>query len=213
MDVSAAFLPSQRRNSAPGRAETPLCYPKAQMKDTGPVEARLQSILREYEHLLRHTVDRFCPQHLKSQRDDIEQEARIRLWKALKSGREISHITSYVYRVAATATIDAVRKAKSRREELTESTDDESSPTASSHNSAAPSPERTAQLREAVACVQQQLATLKPERGRAVGLYLQGMNSHEIAALLGWTEPRARNLLYRGLKDLRSKLSDSGIEL
>ena len=34
-------------------------------------------------------------------------------------------------------------------------------------------------------------------------LYLQGYGSAEIARLTGWTEPRARNLLYRGLADLR----------
>ena len=61
-------------------------------------------------------------------------------------------------------------------------------------------------------------------RRRAVGLHLRGFTSTEIAQLLGWTEPKARNLTHRGLKDLRElgvvthedggyRLSPSGTEL
>ena len=47
----------------------------------------------------------------------------------------------------------------------------------------------------------------------AVELYLQGMSSHEIADLLDWSEPKARNLIYRGLNDLRKDLRAEGIDL
>jgi DNA-directed RNA polymerase specialized sigma24 family protein len=53
---------------------------------------------------------------------------------------------------------------------------------------------------------------LSDNRRRAVGLYLEGMASQEIATLLGWSEPKARNLLYRGLSDLRAQLRAEGIE-
>jgi hypothetical protein len=29
---------------------------------------------------------------------------------------------------------------------------------------------------------------------------------------MGWSEPKARNLVYRGLKDLRGELRSAGIE-
>ena len=38
------------------------------------------------------------------------------------------------------------------------------------------------------------------------------MTTDEIADLMGWSEPKARNLVYRGLKDLRKALRDAGIE-
>jgi DNA-directed RNA polymerase specialized sigma24 family protein len=38
------------------------------------------------------------------------------------------------------------------------------------------------------------------------------MTSDEIADLMGWSRPKARNLVYRGLKDLRGKLRRAGIE-
>jgi DNA-directed RNA polymerase specialized sigma24 family protein len=44
-------------------------------------------------------------------------------------------------------------------------------------------------------------------------LHIQGCNAGEIAKVLGWTEPKARNLLYRGLNDLRTALVKEGVEL
>ena len=46
----------------------------------------------------------------------------------------------------------------------------------------------------------------------AVGLHLEGLTTHEIADLLGWNEPKARNLVYRGLNDIRRCLKEAGIE-
>jgi DNA-directed RNA polymerase specialized sigma24 family protein len=60
--------------------------------------------------------------------------------------------------------------------------------------------------------VQVVFARLPDDRRRAVGLYLEGFTSQEIAHLLAWSEPRARNLTYRGLKDLRQQLRAEGIE-
>jgi DNA-directed RNA polymerase specialized sigma24 family protein len=53
---------------------------------------------------------------------------------------------------------------------------------------------------------------LPDNRRRAVGLHLEGLTSQEIADLLGWSEPKARNLVYRGLKDVREQLQAEGID-
>ena len=45
-----------------------------------------------------------------------------------------------------------------------------------------------------------------PESRRpAVRMYLAGYSREDIAELMGWTEAKTRNLLYRGLDDLRRK--------
>lgn len=49
------------------------------------------------------------------------------------------------------------------------------------------------------------------ERRPAVRMYLAGYPREEIAELMGWTEGKTRNLLYRGLADLRARLTELGI--
>jgi RNA polymerase sigma-70 factor (ECF subfamily) len=45
----------------------------------------------------------------------------------------------------------------------------------------------------------------------AVRFHLGGYDREDLARMLGWTEARTRNLLYRGLDDLRRRLTDMGI--
>ena len=52
------------------------------------------------------------------------------------------------------------------------------------------------------------LAILPAARRAAVKLHVLGYHRHEIAEVLGWTEAKTRNLLYRGLADLRARLGD-----
>jgi RNA polymerase sigma-70 factor (ECF subfamily) len=42
-------------------------------------------------------------------------------------------------------------------------------------------------------------------------MHLAGYAREEIAQLLGWSEAKTRNLLYRGLADLRERLTARGI--
>ena len=44
-----------------------------------------------------------------------------------------------------------------------------------------------------------------------VRMHLAGYPREEIATSLGWTEAKTRNLLYRGLDDLREALRARGI--
>ena len=53
---------------------------------------------------------------------------------------------------------------------------------------------------------------LAENRRSAVVLYLEGLTTDEIAHASGWSEPRARHLVYRGLNDLRRQLRSEGIE-
>jgi RNA polymerase sigma-70 factor (ECF subfamily) len=115
-------------------------------------------------------------------------------------------------------TINAIRRAKARREEqlrLAEDVADEDAaevkpiiPAAGAENS----PEAQAEREELLRKVEEAMARLPESRRTAVGLHLQGMTTDEIADLMGWTEPKARNLVYRGLKDLRGKLRSAGIK-
>jgi RNA polymerase sigma-70 factor (ECF subfamily) len=55
-------------------------------------------------------------------------------------------------------------------------------------------------------------ARLADNRQSVVVLYLEGLTTQEIAHNLGWSEPKTRHLVYRGLKDLRRELRAEGID-
>jgi RNA polymerase sigma factor (sigma-70 family) len=171
-------------------------------------EHRFTRVLDEYGRALRDAVARVCRGPLGLQRDEIEQEARIRLWRALRRETPIENPRLYLHRIVATAAIDAMRQIRSRRETPLEPARDETSDRASAleHKAPGPSPERVAQGRELAVVARRILSDLPTNRRRAVALHLQGFTSEEIGVLLGWSEGKARNLVYRGLGELRERL-------
>ena len=182
---------------------------------TVELEERFNLVVEEFGVLLRRAIVRFCPRDKGLQFDDIEQEARLRLWRALQDEREVTNYASYLYRIAATATIDALRRVQARHEEQLEILIEQRTDDGDIMLAPAPvkdSPERLAESREAVDRVMSAVAKLPDAQRRAVGLYLQGMTSQDVADLMGWSEPKARNLVYRGLKELRKSLREEGID-
>jgi DNA-directed RNA polymerase specialized sigma24 family protein len=90
-------------------------------------EARFEAIVEEYGKLLRTVIAQNCPSDKGLQVSDMEQEACLRLWRAVQSERILTNPASYIYRIAVSATIDAVRRVISRHEEqLVSRSDDES---------------------------------------------------------------------------------------
>lgn len=180
-----------------------------------PPDAQLRLILREYGSWLRGTVGRLCSGRLGIQPEDVEQEVAVRLWQTLRRQAVIKNPVAFLYRLATTATIDAVRRARAQRDDLTSSLQEggsETKPGLPTAVASTPTPESTAADRQILAHVSRALDSLPENRQLAVKLYLQGFKIQEIADLSGWTEPKARNLLYRGLQTLRRDLEEAGFE-
>jgi DNA-directed RNA polymerase specialized sigma24 family protein len=55
------------------------------------------------------------------------------------------------------------------------------------------------------------LGAMAPDRARAVRGHLAGFNVEELMKLYGWTYQRARNLIARGMADLRTELRKRGL--
>lgn len=185
------------------------------MKSSASIETRFDALIEAYGRFLRQTIVRVCPKQLGLQYDEIEQEARLRLWRALESEREISNPASYLYRIAVTATLDVIRRVKRKREEQMAASDDSEGEFIVPHALIADpvrAPDCEAERRQLVEKVRKAVARLPDNRRTAVGLHLEGLTTQEIADLLGWSEPKARNLVYRGLKDVRQYLKEAGIE-
>ena len=135
----------------------------------------------------------------------------LRLWRALRDERNLEDPASYIHRIAVTATIDAVRRVAARREEQLEGTEDAPAP-ALPPADPRQSPDAVVARRRAMEALMKALAQLPANRRRCVELHLQGFSTNEIAELEGWTEAKARNLVYRGVAELRETLRKEGIE-
>ena len=144
----------------------------------------------------RHGLDR-------AEVDEVVQELRVRMWKSLGTADLIRRAkASYIYRAAISASIDIIRRRRARRFEAM-SLDDGLA-------DSAPDPRRRADAGlegdELTAAVHRATGMLAEARRAVVRMHLAGYERAEIAELLGWTEPKTRNLLYRGLADLRQIL-------
>ena len=173
-------------------------------------DERFDQLVEQYASILRAHIAQHCPRHLGIQISDVEQEALLRLWRALRDERNVADAASYIYRIAVTTTIDAVRRVVARREEqLAVLEDDEAAvaPRADPKQR----PDAIMERRETMEMLMDALRELPENRRRCVELHLQGFNSSDIAELLGWSEAKARNLVYRGMDDLRAILERKGL--
>jgi RNA polymerase sigma factor (sigma-70 family) len=142
--------------------------------------------------------------------DEVLQEVRIRLWRAQRTSEQIGEVsTSYVYRTASSAALDVIRRRRSRRAEHHQSLDDDGAAVALAEP--APDPHGALEGAEVAEQVARALDTIPASRRPVVKMYLTGHPREEIAELMGWTEGKTRNLLYRGLADLRERLEEMGV--
>jgi RNA polymerase sigma-70 factor (ECF subfamily) len=156
------------------------------------------------EKLLR-SVRRICTGWLADRADDIVQRAIMRIISLERREGERERNASYLWKVAYTTTIDEIRRLRAQREDPL----DTAEPTAASP---APSPEDHATGRQVGEGIRDCMDGLVRDRQIAVTLYLQGHSVPEAARLLGWSEKRVENLVYRGLADLRACLTSKGLE-
>jgi RNA polymerase sigma-70 factor (ECF subfamily) len=142
--------------------------------------------------------------------DELAQDLRIRLWHALEARPGEPPSTAYVKQAATSAALDLLRRRRRARVD------------AAVEPSAAPrrtpvamgrlgTPELDVEADERATLVWREVERLDPPRDLAVRLYLAGYDRFEVARLAGWTEAKARNLIYRGLADLRARLEGLGI--
>jgi RNA polymerase sigma factor (sigma-70 family) len=138
--------------------------------------------------------------------DELLQELRVRFWRARKDGlRDLS--AGYVRRTAISAALDIIRRRRVDRNVSLD--DDQGGPLPLITNAAGPG--ELLDQSELAERVTLAIDGLAPPRRAAVRLYLDGYRLEEIAELLHWSDARTRNLLYRGLADLRAALLAQGI--
>ena len=111
-----------------------------------------------------------------------------------------------ILKAAYSATVDEIRRVRRLRESRLEN-GFEDVLLAAEHAG----PERQVESRQVGEAIRACLASLMPDRRRAVTLHLQGHSIPDCGRLLGWNAKRAENLAYRGMQDLRTCLEQKGI--
>ncbi len=159
--------------------------------------------LEEMSVSIRNILLANFPEMSREEREDIDNEVKLKLWKKAAGGNKIDNLRSYLWRVVYTTALDLIEErmlhlplddlvTASDREEAASEWDLFQDP-------AIEGGEQRLMLRRVLGSL--------PERRRAViRLHLEGMDIAQIAARLQWRENQVRHLLYRGLADLREML-------
>ena len=125
--------------------------------------------------------------------EDVLQETFIRLIREARAGRMPDNVRAWLYRVAANLAISRGRRVATWLRILPRLLDRDEPPRPEAeflHH------ERDAELHVA-------LGRLRPDGRAALLLAAEGFNGHEIATLIGRSEPATRTLLYRSRIELR----------
>ena len=165
--------------------------------------------LDEISRSVRAIVLRTFPGIAGQEREDIEQEIKLKLWKMVRRGKNIRSLKSYLGRMVYTTALDVVAKRQNHM-----SLDDLPMDSRSSAlvDTAGPGPEALAERGQMRARIRAAVDGL-PERRRAVlKLHLTGAGIEQMAGRLGWSSNRVRHLLYRGLGDVRKILEKDRFE-
>lgn len=177
------------------------------MTPPSPTAARLQAVLAEFGARLRAAVEQHCRGNPRLDVDDIEQEVRIRLWRAIESDRIESLHASYVQRVVVTTVIDAVRRAEVRQAEPMP----EEAEAAAIPDLVVAGTDAAVGSQQQVAAVMAAIEQLPARRRLPLKLHLQGYAFAEIADLVGGTAESARKLVTRGMDELKTRLAALGM--
>jgi RNA polymerase sigma-70 factor (ECF subfamily) len=171
------------------------------------VQARLEELLLRYGGRLRAMLGTYGLDRQGIDPADVEQEVRIRLWRAIERDRSGAFHASYIQRVVASTVIDAIRRAGVRAAEPLPEGDEEAGQLPES----GVSPEHQVGDRQRMEDVARCLTGIPARRRLPITLHLQGFSLQEIADLAGIPSAEAaRKLVSRGLVELKARLRELG---
>jgi RNA polymerase sigma factor (sigma-70 family) len=169
-------------------------------------EEEFEQLMARFTQFIRSLVQKYNLHKYGIDPDDICQDVRIKLWKLLCGEKNVINYPSYIRKIVNSSVIDQLRKI--RKEE------------------AIYSQEKQRQVAEQEQIYGSDLARYKTmediigravnslieSRRQAVKLYLLNLSVQEISDYLNWTVDKTRNLLYRGLADLKRALRKMDID-
>jgi RNA polymerase sigma factor (sigma-70 family) len=172
----------------------------------------VEKVIDDFSSLIRSAIRKTSPSVDQSQMDDIEQEVKIKIWKQiLKSEKKILNLGSYIWKVTYTTTCRIMKTVSTERKMRWSRGDGLLNIDEKIASGEAPSPNHHLENKELMEIVRKSIDSLIESRRSVLKLYLIGMDQVEITEYFGWSEGKVRNLLSRGLEDLRKVLQDKGL--
>lgn len=165
-----------------------------------------RALVDQYGALIKRIVSRVGGRAVRESGDDVAQQVAMSLWRQVSREQTITHQSSYIYRAAVRETVRAVKR-ELERLKTHAPVDSDGGPELSS---AAPNPEQAAAAAQLGRDIERAIGGLLPERAAAVRAHLAGYSVEEIMETHGWQYQKARNLIARGMADLREELIKGG---
>ncbi len=164
---------------------------------------KTHAFLEEISVSIRNILLASFPAMSLEEKEDIDIEVKLKLWKKAASGKKIENLRSYIWRVVYTTALDLLgeRMPHLSLERFIAGNEQDNSVSQKilAPDSAVEEGERRLMLHRAL--------DLLPQRRQAVlRLHFEGMDIAQIAARLQWRENQVRHLLYRGLAEVREIL-------
>lgn len=163
-------------------------------------EAEFTKLLEDYAHFMNVHVQKFNLFKFGLDPDDIMQEVKIRIWKLVRSEKSIISPASYLKKIIQSAVIDEIRKFH-REEDLYKH--ERQKRVSELELTYRREVIRKKILEETIGIAVERLID---SRRQVVKLYLLNLSIQEISYYLNWSQDKIRNLLYRGLANLRESL-------
>jgi RNA polymerase sigma factor (sigma-70 family) len=189
-----------------------LIFPTAIMNTSTEKIDAIERIINDFSSLIRSAIRKTSPSIDQPQMDDIEQEVKIKIWKEiLKSEKKILNLGSYIWKVTYTTTCRIMKTLSTERKLRWSQGDEFLNIDEKIASERASSPNHHLENKELMDIVKESVDSLIESRRSVLKLYLIGMDQPEITEYFGWSEAKVRNLLSRGLEDLRRSLQEKGL--
>jgi DNA-directed RNA polymerase specialized sigma24 family protein len=164
-------------------------------------ERELLSLITDFSVYISSFINKYRVLDYGIDPEDISQEVKIRLWKTLRNDNSIKKPISYIRKVVSTVVLDQFKKIK--RDDIIfklEKTKHISEPALNYTMDRVDCDHVTQSILNIA------LNQLILSRRTVVKLHLLNMKVEDIAIAFKWSNNKTRNLLYRGLSDLKRKL-------
>ena len=167
--------------------------------------SRFDGLMTQYDRLIRAIVARLG-RRFGLRRDnflvqeDIAQEVRFDIWKQVARGQVIDFPATYIYTATIRETVRALRRVTTRE---MDSLDEDG---AIDDVADGADPFKILAAKDQFRAIQSGIRGLTPERQAAVRAHLSGFQFQEMMDMHGWSYQKVRNLVARGMADLRAGL-------